>query len=169
MRKNECPREPELLDALQASRWPGSDESLHAHVSTCPSCTDLLAVVAPLLDEQRALQQEAAVPSSAIVWWRAQRRFRREAMEKAAQPISFVQGITIACAAGLLATVLGIFVPTFRRSLSWMMETAAAWQSVSLPALGDPLASPILVAALAALGLCALVLPVALYFAFHED
>ena len=132
MRKNECPRERELLDALQASRWPGSDESLQAHVSTCPSCTDLLAVVAPLLDEQRALQQEAAVPSSAIVWWRAQRRFRREAMEKAAQPISFVQGITIACAAGLLATVLGIFVPTFRRSLSWMMETAAAWQSVSL-------------------------------------
>jgi hypothetical protein len=169
MRNAECPREHELLDALQASRWPTRDESLEAHVADCPSCSDLLTVVAPLLDEQHALQQEATVPSSAIVWWRAQMRFRREAMEKAAQPISFVQGIAIACGAGLLATMLGIFVPTFRRSLSWMLESAASWQAVSVPAFGDPLASPIVIAALAALGLCALVLPVALYFAFHED
>ena len=170
MRNAECSREPELLEALQTSRWPGAgDESLRAHVAGCSSCADLLAVVAPLLDEQRALVQEATVPSSAIVWWRAQMRFRREALEKASQPISVVQGIAIACAAGLLATVLGIFVPTFRRSLAWMMETTASWQGVSLPALSDPLASPIVVAVLAALGLCALVLPVALYFAFHED
>lgn len=170
MHKHECPREHELLDALQASRWPAAcDEELQAHVAGCPSCTELLAVVAPLLDEQRGLVQEAAVPSSAIVWWRAQMRFRREAMEKASQPISFVQGIAIACAAGLLTTVLGIFVPTFRRSLSWMIETTASWPGLSLPAIGDPLASPIVVGALAALGLCALVLPVALYFAFHDD
>ena len=170
MLEHECPREQELLDVVQASRWPAAcDRELRAHVVTCASCTDLLAVVAPLLDEQRQLVQEAAVPSSAIVWWRAQMRVRREAMEKAAQPISFVQGISFACAAGLLATLLGVFVPTFRRSLSWMIDTTAGLPNLSLPPIGETLASPIAVAALAALGLCALVLPVALYFALHED
>lgn len=171
MPDHECPRERELLDALQASRWPAAcDAQLQTHVATCGSCTDLLAVVAPLLDEQRALTREAAVPSSAIIWWRAQLRFKREAMERASQPLTFVQGVAIACAAGLLATLLGMFVPTFRRSLVWFTEASLPLPSVSLAAIENPLlANPIVIAALAALGLCALVLPVALYFAFHED
>lgn len=165
----ECPREHELFDALQSARWPESDASLAAHVKACASCTDLLRVVAPLLDERRALMQEAAVPSSAIVWWRAQMRSRREAAERAAQPVSFVQGIVLACAAGLLATTLGIFVPTFRRSISWIAQTAGGWSGLSLPVTSDALANPIVVAALAALAFCALVVPVALYFAFADD
>jgi len=170
VRKAVCPREHELLDALQASRWPEAcDPVLREHVDQCASCADLLAVVAPLLDDQRVLLQEAVVPSSAIVWWRAQRRSRREAAERAAQPISFVQGIALACATGLLATALGIFVPTFRKSLTWMLDAAGSWPGLSLPIAVDPLASPIVLAGIAALGLCALVLPVALYFAFHED
>lgn len=170
MNKIECPREHELLEALQASRWPEAcDASLATHVDGCASCTELLAVVAPLLDEHRALTQDALVPSSAIVWWRAQMRSRREAAEKAAQPVSFVQGIVIACAAGLLATALGIFVPIFRKSLTWMAEEAGSWSGLSLPVMSEALTSPMVVAALAALALCALVLPVALYFAFAED
>jgi len=170
VRRSECPREAELLDALQASRWPETtDPSLQEHVDGCAACGDLLAVVAPLLDEQRGLQHEAAVPSSAIVWWRAQMRSRREAAARAAQPISFVQGIMLACAAGLLATALGIFVPVFRRSLTWMMQAGAAWSAPGLPAAGDPLTNPIVLAGIAALGLCAILLPVALYFTFRED
>ena len=169
MRKHECPREADLLDALQASRWPESSEpSLRNHVSGCASCTDLLAIVAPLLDEHRLLLQEAAVPSSAIVWWRAQMRSRQEALARAGQPITFVQGITFACAAGLLATALGIYVPVFRRSLTWLLDRAGAWSGASLPAI-EPLASSIVLAVAAALGLCAIVLPIALYFTFHED
>jgi hypothetical protein len=168
--RHECPREGELLDALQASRWPDAcDMLLRDHVRGCAACTDLLAVVAPLLDEQRALAEQAPIPSSAIVWWRAQMRSRRESAAKAGEPISLVQGIALACAAGLLMTALSIFVPTFRRSLTWMLETAGSWSGVSLPAAADPLANPIVLAGIAALGLCALVLPVALYFTFHED
>src|SRR5687768_10561679 len=116
MSRSGCIREDDLLDALQTSRWPeGCDAALRDHTASCASCADLLAVVAPLLDEHRALVQDANVPSSAIVWWRAQMRSRRDAAASAAQPISFAFGIALACAAGLLATALGIFVPSFRK------------------------------------------------------
>jgi hypothetical protein len=170
MRERGCEREGELLEALQSARWPeATDASLREHVGGCAACTDLLAVAAPLLDEHHALVQAAPVPSSAIVWWRAQMRSRREAAEQAAQPISFVQGITLACVAGLLATALGIFVPTFRRSLTWIADAAGSWSGLSLPIPSDALASPVLLAAAAAVGLCALVLPIALYFTLRED
>jgi hypothetical protein len=170
VRKADCPREDDLLEALQTSRWPDAcDPSLREHVGGCGSCADLLAVVAPLLQEQTMLAREAVVPSSAIVWWRAQMRSRREAAEKAAQPISFVQGIVLACAAGLLATALGMFVPTFRRSFDWLVGTADTWPGLAVPLSAEMLASPVALAAFAALGLCAIVAPIALYFTFHED
>src|SRR5688500_14867403 len=107
MGKAACAREEELLEALQSTQWPETcDPALRDHVTSCASCTDLVAVVAPLLDEHRALLHEATVPSSAIVWWRAQMRSRREAAARAAQPISVALGISVACAAGLLATAL---------------------------------------------------------------
>ena len=168
MRNANCAREDELLEALQSARWPeATDASLREHVHTCATCTDLLAVAAPLLNEHHALLREAQVPSSAIVWWRAQMRSKREAAEKAAQPITFVQGITFACIAGLLATALGLFVPTFRGALAWVAEAAGAWSGYSLAMPVDALANPVVLAAVAALGLCALVLPIALYFTLH--
>ena len=170
MRKAECVRENELLDALQASRWPEACEAgLREHVHACASCTELLAVAAALLEDQAALVREATVPSSAIVWWRAQMRSRQEAAARAMQPISFVQGVALACAAGLLATTLGLFVPTFRRSLSWITDAAGAWSGLQLPVPVDPLAHPIVLAGVAAFGLCLLVLPVAIYFISRED
>jgi hypothetical protein len=170
MRRVECPRETELLDALQAARWPEAcDSTLREHVAGCASCSELLSMASALIDDQRALVREAQVPSSAIVWWRAQMRSRREAAERAARPISFVQGIALACAAGLLATVCGIFVPTFRRSLAWAADAAASITGLPLPSIADPFASPVLLAGIVAFGLCALILPLALYFAFQED
>jgi hypothetical protein len=171
MRSQGCGREDELLDALHSARWPAAcDPQLRAHVDGCADCTSLLAVAGSLLDERHALVQQAQVPSSAIVWWRAQMRSKREAAEKAARPISFVQGVAVACFAGLLATALGIFVPTFRRGLGRLGETAGtAWSSLSLTPTTEALADPIVLAAVAAIGLCALVLPIALYFTLHED
>ena len=169
MRKIECPREEELLEALQASRWPETcDPTLRDHVASCAACADLGSVAARLLDEHRLLVQEAGLPSSAVVWWRAQMRSRREAAEKAAQPISFVFGIAVACAAGLLATALGIFVPTFRKAPRWMADTIAGWSGGSLPAAAEALTSPIMLGALAAVLLCLLVAPVALYYTFRS-
>jgi hypothetical protein len=170
MRKAECLREGELLDALQTSRWPDAcDPCLREHAAGCAACTELLALATALIDDQRTLLQEAQVPSSAIVWWRAQMRSRREAAERALRPISFVQGVAIACAAGLLATVLGIFMPTFRRLFAWGADVSGSITGLSLPPVSEALANPVVLAAVVALGLCALVLPLALYFAFQED
>ena len=163
-----CSREHELLEALQSGRWRESaDPELRSHVDTCASCTELLAIAAPLLDEHHALVREAQVPSSAIVWWRAQMRSKREAAETAAQPITVVQGIMFACVAGLLATALGIFVPTFRSAFIWVADAAGSWSTLPLPV--DPLASPMTLAAIAAIGLCVIALPLALYFTLRED
>ena len=170
MRNRICAREGEVLDALQSARWPdATDASLREHVHACGACSDLLAVAAPLLDEHHVLVREAQVPSSAIVWWRAQMRSKREAAERAAQPITVVQGITFACIAGLLATALGIFVPTFRSGLAWMADAAGDWSGFHLLVPVEALANPLVLAAMAALGVCALVLPIALYFTLHED
>lgn len=170
MRKQGCPREHELLEALQASRVPALEGPLAEHAAGCVNCSETLAVVRALVDERDALMQEATVPSSAIVWWRAQMRSRREAAAAASRPISYAQGIVVACAAGLLATLLGIFVPAFRQGLSWIARSADGWSALSLPlASADFVSNPLVLAGMAALGLCALVLPVALYFAFHED
>lgn len=168
MRNVDCAREDELLEALQWGRWPETaDPVLRQHVDGCASCADLLAVAAPLLSEHHALVREAQVPSSSIVWWRAQMRSKREAAVQAAQPITFVQGITFACLAGLLATALGLFVPTFRHAFGWVTDAIGSWSA--LPLAIDPLASPIVLAAIAAIGLCAIVLPIALYFTVRED
>lgn len=168
-RELECPREAELLQALQTSRPRQTrDGSLSSHVGSCHSCAELLEIAGALLDDERALVREADVPSSAIVWWRAQMRVRREAVEQASQPISVVQGMGLACAAGLVATLLGLFVPTFRKSLSWISGLDLALPAISAAAVAESLTDPIAIAALLALGLCALVLPVALYFALHD-
>jgi hypothetical protein len=170
MRNQSCPHEHELLDALRVSRLSDLPEPLRAHLASCQICSETRLVAEALLGERDALMQEAAVPSSAIVWWRAQMRARREAAAAAARPISVVQGLIFACAAGLLATLLGIYVPAFRRGLSWISSVADSWSALSMPVPSAGLISnPLVLAGIAALGLCAVILPVALYFAFHED
>ena len=88
MREQECIREDELLEALQASRWPGVDTSLREHVAGCASCTDMLAVVAPLLDERHALLQEATIPSSAPMNRKMSAAKRLAAMPKPAENVT---------------------------------------------------------------------------------
>ena len=121
MRKQECSREDELLDALQTSRWPEAcDAALREsrgrvrvmHGPRWPSPRHCSTSIA-------RWSHKATVPSSAIVWWRAQMRSRREAADKAASAdLGRRSGIAVACAAGLLATALGIFVPTVRKAVA---------------------------------------------------
>ena len=117
--------------------------------------------------DQRALAEDANIPSSAIVWWRAQSQARSEAREKAERPMTLVQGIAAACAGGLMATAAGIYVPTFRRALEWLTDLVRDAAGLPIPA--EPLSSPIILALIAAMAVCALLTPVALYFTLRED
>ena len=169
MHKQFCAHEPAVLSALRSSRLNEMCEpALIAHLDACSSCAQLVDLAQALLDDHRTLVSQAPVPSSAIVWWRAQMRSRREAAQVVTQPMTFVQGLIVACAVGLTVAAVGFFVPTFRRAIQW---TAAAdlipSLSWSLPP--NALANPIVLAAGAALAFCAIVLPLALYFTSQEE
>jgi hypothetical protein len=167
VRNLECARESELLAALAAARWPHAcDPALRAHVDGCLSCTELVRLSTALLDDHRALVQEAAVPSSAIVWWRAQMRSRREAVERAAQPITVIQGLAAACAAGLLLAAAGYFSPAFRAALQWVFDVAASLRGTTPPVTG---LVPLGMGIVAALCVALIVAPLALYFALREE
>jgi len=93
---------------------------------------------------------EAAPPSAAVMWWRAQRRARQEAAQLADKPIVVVHALAIACFAGLALTLFGIVMTAVRGSLGWLsdvyrgaatvvgslaaMDSGAGWLTVSLTA-----------------------------------
>ena len=146
-----------------------------AFVESCPSCVELASIERAFAEDRDTLIQSAQVPSSAIVWWRAQMRSRREAARVATEPITVVQGLTIACGIGVLLAAVSLFSPTFAKMAAWFQGTslpdAPSLPAVALPSVAmmvEALANPIVIATIAAIGFSAIVLPVALYFAFHE-
>ena len=63
-----------------------------------PTDADIEAIVAEAIAAEASLARtEAAPPSSAIVWWRAQMRARQEAARAADRPITIVHALAIAC------------------------------------------------------------------------
>ncbi|MEW5982019.1 MAG: hypothetical protein AB1806_06575 [Acidobacteriota bacterium] len=171
MRHPECDREAEVLEALQISAWPDCcADHLRLHVASCRSCTELADIVVRLFDDYRAALRDARVPSSAAVWWRLQMRARQEAARRATRPIAVLQGVALACAAGLLAAAIGLSAPAWRRfagSLAgWGAGVAATIPSM---AWGDvQMFSPLgLSVALTAM-LLFVAMSVAVYFAVSE-
>lgn len=96
-----------------------------------PELTDaeLEAIVADAIAAEASLaRREAAPPSSAIVWWRAQMRARQEATKAAERPLTIVHAIAIACGVGLLLGVIGAFAGGAAGSAAWV---SGIYQSVS--------------------------------------
>jgi len=115
-----CPRESALWTAIAAGRWPdAADADLRAHVESCASCRDVAVVAVALARDAQDLRHASTPPSSAIVWWRAQMRARQEAARAADRPITIVQAIAIACAAGLFLGLAGSIVAMLRGSTGW--------------------------------------------------
>jgi hypothetical protein len=156
VRRSECVREADILEALQRSQWPDyCSGELREHVRHCTSCRELVEVATALLDEHHHAVAQAPVPSSGIVWWRAQMRARQEGARAATRPITVVQGLSLACAAGLLAAVAGFVSPEFRGWMSWAVGAAAALELPAIAQSGSFLTGP---------G----GLPLALYLTFSE-
>ena len=98
---------------------------------------EIEAIVADAIGaEARAASREAAPPSGAIVWWRAQLRARQEAAQIADKPIAIVHALSIACGAGLALALIGIVVTAVRGSLGWVTDvyTGAASTVTALAA-----------------------------------
>jgi hypothetical protein len=165
----DCDREQDVLDAITSQRWPTRcDEDLQAHVRTCSFCADLVEVASALLDEHASAHQEARIPSSGIVWWRAQLRARDEDARAAARPIAFVQGIAASVAVWLLVTFIrAVPAATFVAWKDWVLGFMPH-VSLPVPSLAH-VAAAIPVGVLVVVGAALLLAPLAIYFAVAED
>jgi predicted anti-sigma-YlaC factor YlaD len=136
-----CPREAEILRAVEARHWPGRcDDDLRAHAASCPDCADLADVATALLDARELAVHAAHVPPSGAVWWRTQMRARQEAARAARRVISVVQAAAVLVALVAVFLIAGPALP----AIHWSLPLIAA------------LALPLVLA------------PVAVYFALSE-
>jgi hypothetical protein len=172
--KCECPHEQDVLDALAAQRWPARcDGDLRAHVASCALCTDLIEVASALLDDQESAWHEARVPPSSVIWWRAQIRAREEAARSAARPVAFMQGVAASLALWIAVVVLRAIpwpgMPDWRGWLANRVpDVSLSLPDLSTIATGLP-GGWLLVALLLVVGAWALLAPVAIYFAAHDE
>src|SRR5688572_18752339 len=108
--------------------WPGDsgnprNDDLRNHARRCPVCADLAAVAVVLRAERDDAWREARVPTSGQVWWRATMRTRAEAAAAAARPITMLQGLAGACAAGVCAAVIALAWPSTGQPLAGVAAT----------------------------------------------
>lgn len=131
-----CERELEVLDAVLTGRYPDAcSAELLAHATQCPNCRELVIVAKPLRDDYRAAVSTAPVPAAGAVWWRSQRRARREAIEAASRAITMVQTASIgaAIAIGLgLAGGAGLWLARISDGIHFGAFNSAAGSSVLL-------------------------------------
>jgi hypothetical protein len=113
MKPFECEKESLVIEAARSGSW---DADLREHAAHCESCCDA-ALAARVLNEMRAIDQaEARIPDAGLMWWKAQLVAKRNAAERATQPISFVERFAYVC---------GIFC--FVGVCVWQWATIRAW------------------------------------------
>jgi hypothetical protein len=157
----DCEFESEVLAAALQSRWPDRvDPQLRAHAAACWICTETALVAAAIDDSREDLRASAVLPDAGRVWWLAQLRARREAIQAAGRPITLIQVIAFACATGLLGACLGA---CFGATSSWVPDALRWIQS-------QPVTALLTQHALLAIAMAAVIVlvPTAAYFALGK-
>ena len=177
MRAPECPCEQDVINAIVSGRWPDRcDESLCAHAAECAVCKELVEVTSVMRLDLDGLEEEISLPSAGQVWWRAAIRARLEASQRVARPMSWIFGISLACAAGLAIAVIQLLWSPVH--LAWGTPGPGSWAALFglgemsrlLPTVRD--LTPLTIAAVAVLlgaAACLLLAPLALYFALSDE
>jgi hypothetical protein len=109
-----CPFEHDLLDALGRGYV---NPALTAHAGECERCRELRLVAGALLEDGREAIADAAVPSSAAMWWRMQVRQRQEAQSAARRTLLVGQAATLLIAAALLVSLFGVEITSGVREM----------------------------------------------------
>lgn len=144
----ECGRSIAVLEAARAGR---QDAELRLHIESCPECAALFVVVSALREDRAAMMRLGEPPTSGAMWWRIERRTRREAARRAARSVTAVQVAAVATGAGVALALAGI---------GWL-------SGMALPVL-PPLARWVTPAILGLVAWGALA-PAALYFALTDE
>lgn len=162
MKPVECEWEAEVLSAVLQSRWPErADAGLRAHAASCAICSDVAAIAGAIEADRDAIRDEAVLPDSGRVWWRAQLRARRAAAQAAGRPITAIQVMAFACATGLAGACFGATSEWFQAALQ---RFAAVMQGFP----GQPLLAEHWVVALVVAAVL-LVVPAAVFVAIFRD
>jgi len=134
-----CPREKEVNELVVRGQWPqAASADVHEHVRRCRACADLV-LVAMALQSAHAEALVAVRPASAgALWWRAQIRRRRAAVERIERPLVGAQ--IFALAVSLLAA-LGFVGFEARHGVAWLdwlegLPQAATTQMVDFSSSG---------------------------------
>ena len=131
---------------------------------------EIEAIVAEAIAAEAAMaREEAAPPSSAIVWWRAQMRARQEAAQLADRPITVVHALAIACGAGLLLSVVGYVAAGVRGSAGWLSSVYASIAAAAAPLAAIDLSSRWIMLPMTAMLISAVVASIAAYVIFQDD
>ena len=133
-----------------------------------PSDAEIEAIVAEAIAAEASFARtEATPPPTAIVWWRAQMRARQEAAAAADRPITIVHALAIASGAGLMLSVAGYAVASFKGSAGWF---GGVYQSLATTPLASvDLTSRWVTLPMTAMLVSALVASVAAYFIFADE
>jgi hypothetical protein len=138
-----------------------------------PTDAEIEAIVAEAIAAEAALARtEAAPPSSAIVWWRAQMRARQEAARAADRPITIVHGLAIACGAGLALSLIGTAIAGVRGSSGWLVEVYRSLSTTAAPLASIAsidLTSRWVTLPMTAMLISVLVATIAAYFIFADE
>lgn len=118
-----CPREKEVSELLERGQWPqASLPELRDHVRGCSRCGDLVLVTIAFQSERRqavaaASASSAGTGSAGALWWRAQLRRRRAAVERIERPLLRAQIFALAVC---LVVALGFAGFEARHGVAWL-------------------------------------------------
>ena len=135
-------------------------------VQTCA----LPILASAVLEVRDAEPADIQIPSSAVMWWRAQMRARQEAAREAARPINVAQvvGLTSVVVLGIVALVA--LSPWFGGVLgSWMDDALRAAAGPAATEGRFSLAGWMVPVVLLGAGVWLVLAPLAIYFAVSED
>jgi hypothetical protein len=135
-----------------------------------PTDAEIEAIVAEAIAAEASLaRSEAAPPSSAIVWWRAQMRARQEAARTVERPITIVHALAIAAGAGLMLSVAGYAVAGVKGSAGWLTSVYQSLASAAAPLAALDLTSRWVMVPMTAMLISALVASIAAYFILADE
>ena len=169
MKIAECACEQAVIEAVGAGGWPDrADAELRAHVAACAVCREVADVACLLQEERDEAWREAQVPSSGLVWWRAEMRARAEAARVASRPMTVVQGLALGTVAVALVAGIGVWSGWAGQWMGWLQSlgpTTVEWRVAAGSNLATIAQHGVLIAIVA--GVLALV-PIAAYVATSD-
>ena len=125
MKMTECLREHEVMESVGGGRWPDRcPDELRAHIAACALCRDVLEVAVALHEDRDTAHLNAQISSAGLVWWRAEMRARRDAVQRATRPMRIFEWAALACMLAAMGALLYWIGPSGLKALLWQPSLA---------------------------------------------